>query len=102
VALVGSRDTLAAWERPLGAADALSQPTGGATFGWEHFAGERNTWRTSASGWREGDWGAAYRHGAYAAVRASRCPGFTLLEEVAPGAICDGRTAEAPMAAQTI
>jgi hypothetical protein len=51
---------------------------------------------------RDGDRGVAYRHGAYAGVRASRCPGFTLLEEVAPGAICDGRTAEAPMAAQTI
>jgi predicted ATPase/transcriptional regulator with XRE-family HTH domain len=63
VALVGSRATPAAWERLLGAADALAQATGGATFGWEHLPGAERVAGLREQLARHGDRGAAYREG---------------------------------------
>jgi predicted ATPase/DNA-binding CsgD family transcriptional regulator/DNA-binding XRE family transcriptional regulator len=86
VALVGLRAQPAAWARLLGAADALTRATGGATFGWEHLPGAGQVAglreRLAREG-GEGEWGAAYREGPTLPFGAVAALALTLLEEVA-------------------
>ena len=85
VALVGARSLPATWARLLGAADALTRATGGATFGWEHLPGAGQ-----AAGLRErlareggeGEWSAAYREGRTLPFAKVAALALTLLEEV--------------------
>ena len=82
VALVGSRATPAEWERLLGAADALAQATGGATFGWEHLPGAERVAELREELAREGDRGAAYREGRTLPFAQVAALALTLLDEV--------------------
>ena len=84
VALVGSRATPAAWERLLGAADALAQATGGATFGWEHLPGAEHVAGLREQLAREGDRGAAYREGRTLPFAQVAALAMHLLEEARP------------------
>jgi DNA-binding CsgD family transcriptional regulator/tetratricopeptide (TPR) repeat protein len=86
--LVGSRVQTAAWARLLGAADALGQATGGATFGWEHLPGAQQVVglrerlaREEGAG--EGEWGAAYREGRTLPFTMVAALALRLLEQVA-------------------
>ena len=63
VVLVGSGARTAAWARLLGAADALGQATGGATFGWEHLPGAEDVVRLREQIGQETELGEAYREG---------------------------------------
>jgi hypothetical protein len=63
VVLVGSSPQTAAWACLLGAADALGQATGGATFGWEHLPGAEHVVLLREQLGQEGEQSAAYRQG---------------------------------------
>jgi DNA-binding CsgD family transcriptional regulator/tetratricopeptide (TPR) repeat protein len=83
VALAGARVESAAWERLLGAADALGQATGGATFGWEHLPGAEQVVGLREQLAREGERGAAYREGRTLPFATVAALALTLLEVVA-------------------
>jgi hypothetical protein len=83
VVLVGSRAQPAAWERLLGAADALGQATGGATFNWEHLPGAEQVVELREQLAREGERSAAYREGRTLPFAKVAALALTLLEEVA-------------------
>ena len=83
VALVGLRAQPAAWERLLGAADALGQATGGATFNWEHLPGAEQVVGLREQLAREGERSAAYREGRTLPFAKVAALALTLLEEVA-------------------
>ncbi len=63
VVLVASRPQSPAWARLLGAADALRQATGAATFGWEHLPGAEQVVKLREQLGQAGDLNAAYREG---------------------------------------
>jgi hypothetical protein len=83
VALVGSGAQPAAWERLLGASDALAQATGGATFGGEHLPGAEEVVRLREQLGREGERSAAYREGLTLPFVNVAALGLTLLGEIA-------------------
>jgi len=83
VALVGAHAQPAAWERLLGAADALGQATGGATLGWEHLPGAEHVGGLREQLAREGERGAAYREGRTLPFATVAALALRLLEEVA-------------------
>jgi predicted ATPase/DNA-binding CsgD family transcriptional regulator/transcriptional regulator with XRE-family HTH domain len=85
VALVGAHAQPAAWERLLGAADALGQATGGATFGWEHLPGAKTVvgLREQLARGDEGESGAAYREGRMLPFAKVAELALRLLDEVA-------------------
>jgi predicted ATPase/DNA-binding CsgD family transcriptional regulator/DNA-binding XRE family transcriptional regulator len=78
--LVVSRAQPAEWARLLGAADALAQATGGATFGWEHLPGAEQVAGLREQLAREG---AAYREGRTLPFATVATLALKLLEEVA-------------------
>jgi predicted ATPase/DNA-binding CsgD family transcriptional regulator len=82
VVLVVSRAQPAAWARLLGAADALGQATGGATFGWEHLPGAEQVVGLRERLAREEQWSAAYREGRTLPFATVAALALTLLEEV--------------------
>ncbi len=81
--LVVSRAQPAEWARLLGAADALAQATGGATFGWEHLPGAEQVVVLREQVAREGKWNAAYREGRTLPFATVATLALKLLEEVA-------------------
>jgi DNA-binding CsgD family transcriptional regulator len=83
VALVGLRAQPAAWARLLGAADALGQATGGATFGWEHLPGAEQVMGLRERLAREEKWSAAYQEGRALPFAEVAALALTLLDEVA-------------------
>jgi DNA-binding CsgD family transcriptional regulator len=83
VALVGSRAQTAARARLFGAADALSQVTGGTKFAWEHVPGAPNMVELRERLAREGEWKAAYGEGRTLLFATVAALALTLLEEVA-------------------
>jgi predicted ATPase/DNA-binding CsgD family transcriptional regulator len=83
VALAGASVQPAAWERLLGAADALGHATGGATFGWEHLPGAKQVVGLRELLAREGERGAAYREGRTLPFATVATLTLRLLEEVA-------------------
>ena len=87
VALVGSRAQTAARARLLGAADALSQVTGGTGFVWEHVPGAPNMVEVREGLAREGEWNAAYREGRTLPFATVAALALTLLEEAATPAL---------------
>jgi len=85
VVLAGSRLESAAWACLLGAADALGQATGGATFGWEHLPGAEHVVRLREQLGQKADLGAAYREGLTLSFAKVTALALTLLGEIAPG-----------------
>jgi hypothetical protein len=85
VVLVGSRLQTAAWARLLGAADALGQAIGGATFGWEHLPGAEHVVILREQLGQEGEQSAAYRQGSDAAIREGGCSGADVARRKWPG-----------------
>jgi hypothetical protein len=83
VALVGAYAQPAAWERLLGAADALGQATGGATFGWEHLPGAEQVVELRKQLAREGKRSVAYREGRTLPFATIAALALTLLKTVA-------------------
>ena len=83
VVLVGTRPQSAAWARLLGAADALGQATGGATFGWEHLPGAEHVVRLREQLRRETELSAAYREGLTLSFVKVAALALTLLGEIA-------------------
>jgi hypothetical protein len=83
VVLVGSRPQTAAWARLLGAADALGQATGGATFGWEHLPGAEHVVKLREQLGQEGEQSAAYRQGLTLPFAKVAALALTLLGEMA-------------------
>ncbi len=83
VVLVGSRAQTVAWARLLGAADALAQAIGGATFGWEHLPGAEHVVRLREQLERDGEWSAAYREGLTLPFAKVAALALTLLNEIA-------------------
>jgi len=83
VVLVGSRAQTVAWARLLGAADALAQAIGGATFGWEHLPGAEHVVRLREQLERDGEWSAAYREGLTLPFAEVAALALTLLNEIA-------------------
>jgi predicted ATPase/DNA-binding CsgD family transcriptional regulator/DNA-binding XRE family transcriptional regulator len=83
VALVGSRAQPAAWARLLGAADALGQATGGATFGWEHLPGGEQMVGLRKQLARDEEWSAAYAEGRTLPFASVAALAVSLLEEFA-------------------
>jgi predicted ATPase/DNA-binding XRE family transcriptional regulator len=63
VVIVGSSARIFPWARLLGAADALAQATGGATFGWEHLPGSENVTRLREQLGQDRERNEAYRTG---------------------------------------
>jgi predicted ATPase/DNA-binding CsgD family transcriptional regulator/DNA-binding XRE family transcriptional regulator len=99
VVLVGSRAQPAAWERLLGAADALAQATGGGTFGWEHLPGAEQVVGLREQLAREGGLSVAYREGRSLPFTKVAALALTLLGEVAQataGRETDVQRQEAP------
>src|SRR5262249_50752559 len=89
VALVGARAQPAAWARLVGAADALGQVTGGATFGWEHLPGAEQVVGLRERLAREeggGESNAAYREGRTLPFATVAALALRLLDEVAQDA----------------
>ena len=84
VVLVGSRPQSAAWARLLGAADALGQATGGATFGWEHLPGAEHVVRLREQLGRKAELSAAYHEGLRLPFAKVAALALTLLGEIAP------------------
>ena len=82
VVLVGSRPQTAAWARLLGAADALGQATGGATFGWEHLPGAEHVLTLRERLGQEGEQSAAYRQGLTLPFAKVAALALTLLGEM--------------------
>ncbi len=83
VVVVGLRAQPAAWERLLGAADALAQATGGATFGWEHLPGAEQVVELREQLARKGERSAAYREGRTLTFAKVATLALMLLDEVA-------------------
>ena len=83
VVLVGSGDQTAAWARLLGAADALGQATGGATFGWEHLPGAEDVVRLREQLGQEAELSAAYREALTLPFARVAALALTLLGEIA-------------------
>jgi predicted ATPase/DNA-binding CsgD family transcriptional regulator len=81
--LVGSHAQTAGWARLLGAADALAQATGGATFGWEHLPGAYDVAGLREHLVGEEEWGAAYHEGWALPFGEVAALALRLLEEVA-------------------
>jgi LuxR family maltose regulon positive regulatory protein len=83
VVLVASRPRSAAWARLLGAADALGQATGGATFGWEHLPGAEHVIKLREQLAREEELNAAYGEGLTRSFASVAALAQTLLGEIA-------------------
>jgi predicted ATPase/DNA-binding CsgD family transcriptional regulator/transcriptional regulator with XRE-family HTH domain len=83
VVFVGLRAQPVEWARLLGAADALGQATGGATFGWEHLPGAEQVVRLRERLAREAELSAAYREGRVLPFATVTALALRLLEEIA-------------------
>jgi hypothetical protein len=84
VVVVGSGPQSAARARLLGAADALGQATGGATFGWEHLPGAEHVVRLREQVGREAELSAAYREGLTLSFARVAALALALLGEIEP------------------
>jgi tetratricopeptide (TPR) repeat protein len=84
VVLVGSGPQSVAWARLLGAADALGQATGGATFAWEHLPGAEHVVRLREQLGRDAELSAAYRDGLTLPFARVAALALALLGEIAP------------------
>jgi non-specific serine/threonine protein kinase len=83
VVLVRSHAEPDAWERLLGAADALGQATGGATFGWEHLPGAELVVGLREPIALEGKRSGAYREGRTLPFAEVAAMALSMLDEVA-------------------
>lgn len=83
VVLVASRAESLAWARLLGAADALGQATGGATFGWEHLPGAEPVMQLRKQLGQDQERSAAYRDGLTLPFAEVAALALTLLGELA-------------------
>jgi hypothetical protein len=82
VVIVASRPQTAAWARLLGAAAALGQATGGATFGWEHLPGAEDVVRLREQLGSGADLSAGYREGLTLSFAKVAALALTLLGEI--------------------